>query len=388
MVELTQRSGWSGWLAAVLRNRRLPVLVTASLLVAMFAVGSYRYQYQGFFSGQVVTNLFIDNGYLLVAAVGATFVIMSGGIDLSIGSIVGFSTMLTAWLVTKQHWPSPLVMVIVLAAGALGGYLMGYVIHHFEIQPFIVTLAGLFLFRGLCLVINKESIPINDPTITKLSTLRIHLPGAFLSIGAVTSVVVLLVAAYVLHYTRFGRQVYAIGGSEQSALLMGLPVARTKIGVYTISGFCSALAGLLFTLYIQSGDPLHAVGMELDAIAAVVIGGTLLTGGSGYVLGTLLGVLLLGLVKTIISFEGTLSSWWTKIFTGALLLAFILLQRLIGSGRAVRAGVAAGHAGTPGAPTEPGGAPPTGPPAPAVEVGPGGPALPDGSGTTAAAAGG
>jgi simple sugar transport system permease protein len=108
-------------------------------------------------------------------------------------------------------------------------------------------------------------------------------------------------------------------------------VARTKIAVYTVSGFCSALAGLLFTLYIQSGDPLHAVGLELDAIAAVVIGGTLLTGGSGYVLGTLLGVLVLGLIKTIISFEGTLSSWWTRIFIGCLLLAFILLQRLIGA---------------------------------------------------------
>jgi simple sugar transport system permease protein len=131
----------------------------------------------------------------------------------------------------------------------------------------------------------------------------------------------------VLHYTRFGRRVYAIGGNEQSALLMGLPVGGTKIAVYTVSGFCSALAGLLFTLYIQSGDPLHAVGLELDAIASVVIGGTLLTGGSGYVFGTLFGVLVLGLIKSIIQFEGTLSSWWTKIATGVLLFAFILIQR-------------------------------------------------------------
>jgi simple sugar transport system permease protein len=121
--------------------------------------------------------------------------------------------------------------------------------------------------------------------------------------------------------------VYAIGGNEQSALLMGLPLGGTKIAVYTVSGFCSALAGLLFMLYIQSGDPLHAVGMELDAIAAVVIGGTLLTGGSGYVLGTLFGVLVLGLIKSVITFEGTLSSWWTKIATGVLLCAFILIQR-------------------------------------------------------------
>jgi galactofuranose transport system permease protein len=328
----TVLNGGSGRFGALMRDKRLPVLVTGTLLVAMFVAGSMRYRYQGFASGQVVLNLFIDNGYLLVAAVGATFVILSGGIDLSIGSIIGFTTMLTAALVSKAHWPLPLVAVIALAAGAAGGFLMGCVIHYFEIQPFIVTLAGLFLFRGLCLVISKESISIDNKLMTTLSTTQVPMPGGtFLSLGAITALAVLALAGYVLHYTRFGRRVYAVGGSEQSALLMGVPVGRTKIAVYTVSGFCSALAGLLFTLYIQSGDPLHAVGLELDAIAAVVIGGTLLTGGSGYVLGTLLGVLMLGLTKTILSFEGTLSSWWTRIFIGALLLVFILLQRLIGA---------------------------------------------------------
>jgi galactofuranose transport system permease protein len=313
----------------LLNDRRLPVLVTSGLLLVMFLAGVSRYRYQGFLSAETVYHLFIDNGYLLVAAVGATFVILTGGIDLSIGSIIGFTTMLTAALVTKAHWPLPLVALIALAAGATGGFLMGYVIHNFEIQPFIVTLAGLFLFRGLCLVIDKESISINSPMMSDLATAQIPMPGGFLSLGAVIAIAVLAVAVYVLHYTRFGRRVYAIGGNEQSALLMGVPVGRTKIAVYTVSGFCSALAGLIFTLYIQSGDPLHGVGLELDAIAAVVIGGTLLTGGSGYVLGTLLGVLMLGLSKTLITFEGSLSSWWSRIVIGLLLLLFILLQRLI-----------------------------------------------------------
>ncbi|MFB9640655.1 ABC transporter permease subunit, partial [Streptomyces spiralis] len=162
----------------------------------------------------------------------------------------------------------------------------------------------------------------------------IALPGEmYVSVSVVIALAVVLVAAYMLHYTRLGRNVYAIGGSEQSALLMGLPVARTKIAVYTISGFCSALGGVLFSLYTLSGYGLNALGMELDAIAAVVIGGTLLTGGSGYLLGTVLGVLVLGLIQTIISFEGTLSSWWTKIFIGLLLFVFILLQRLISARR-------------------------------------------------------
>ncbi|GGW59874.1 galactofuranose ABC transporter, permease protein YjfF [Streptomyces caelestis] len=319
--------------ARLLGDRRLPVLVTAALFIAMYVGGLSRYQNYGFGEPQVFLNLFIDNGYLLVAAIGATFVIMSGGIDLSVGSVIGFTTMFTAWLVERQGLPLLLVVPLALAVGAFGGFLMGYVIHNFEIQPFIVTLAGLFLFRGLCLVISKESISINDASVGTLAQTRVSLGVGDLSIGAVVALVVLAVAAYVLHYTRFGRRVYAIGGNEQSALLMGLPLGGTKIAVYTVSGFCSALAGLLFMLYIQSGDPLHAIGMELDAIAAVVIGGTLLTGGSGYVLGTLFGVLVLGLIKSVITFEGTLSSWWTKIATGVLLCAFILIQRTMTSRR-------------------------------------------------------
>lgn len=311
----------------LLGDRRLPVMVTATLFLAMYIAGLSRYQNYGFGEPQVFLNLFIDNGYLLVAAVGVTFVLLSGGIDLSVGSVIGFTTMFTAWLVERQGLPILLVIPLALAVGALGGFLMGYVIHNFEIQPFIVTLAGLFLFRGLCLVISKESISINDSSMSSMAQAQLSFGEAFLSVGAVVALVVLAVAFYVLHYTRFGRRVYAIGGNEQSALLMGLPQGGTKIAVYTVSGLCSALAGLLFTLYIQSGDPLHATGMELEAIAAVVIGGTLLTGGSGYVVGTLFGVLVLGLIKSLIQFEGTLSSWWTKIATGVLLGAFILIQR-------------------------------------------------------------
>ncbi|MFI2435297.1 galactofuranose ABC transporter, permease protein YjfF [Streptomyces sp. NPDC018693] len=324
-------SGNASPAARLLGDRRLPVLVTAALFVAMYLGGLSRYQNYGFAEPQVFLNLFIDNGYLLVAAIGATFVIMSGGIDLSVGSVIGFTTMFTAWLVERQGLPLLLVVPLALAVGAFGGFLMGYVIHNFEIQPFIVTLAGLFLFRGLCLVISKESISISDSSVGTLAQTRVSLGMGELSIGALVALVVLGVACYVLHYTRFGRRVYAVGGNEQSALLMGLPLGGTKIAVYTVSGFCSALAGLLFMLYIQSGDPLHAVGMELDAIAAVVIGGTLLTGGSGYVLGTLFGVLVLGLIKTLITFEGTLSSWWTKIATGVLLCTFILIQRTMTS---------------------------------------------------------
>ncbi|WP_214412372.1 galactofuranose ABC transporter, permease protein YjfF [Sphaerisporangium fuscum] len=331
MATLTRKR--TAGLAVITSRGRLPVIVTAGLLVVMFAAGSL--QYDGFFSGQVVLNLLIDNAFLLVAAVGATFVILTGGIDLSVGAMVALSTMICASLVQHHGWPIYAVIPLVLAVGAVAGFVMGYVIHHFRIQPFIATLAGMFLARGLCYVISVDSISITDPVFTDLAQARLPLPGGtFVSPSVVIALVVVAAAFYVLHYTRLGRGVYAIGGGEQSALLMGLPVARIKITVYTVSGLCSALAGVLLTFYMLSGYSLHAVGMELDAIAAVVIGGTLLTGGSGYVLGTLLGVLVLGLMQTIISFQGTLSSWWTKIVIGILLCVFILLQRLIGTRKA------------------------------------------------------
>jgi simple sugar transport system permease protein len=308
-------------------SRFLPVIATFVVFVLTFGAGSIRYE--DFATGQVVANLFIDNAFLIVVAVGMTFVILTGGIDLSVGSVVALSTMIAA-ATLRAGWPAWLVILAVLATGSVLGLGMGVMIHRFGVQPFIATLAGMFLARGLCFVISVESVSIKDGTFRDIALSSIELPGEVtITYSVVIALVVVAVAAYVLHLTRFGRTVYAVGGSESSATLMGLRTARVKIGVYVISGFCSALGGLLFSFYMLSGYSLHAVGLELDAIAAVVVGGTLLAGGVGYVVGSVFGVLVLGTVQTLISFEGTLSSWWTKIVIGVLLLAFIALQRLI-----------------------------------------------------------
>jgi simple sugar transport system permease protein len=225
----------------------------------------------------------------------------------------------------------PLVTIAtVLAVSSFLGLLVGGMIKVFGVQPFIATLAAMFLARGLCYVIAPQSISISDPFFTTVAATQIPvLPGVTVSPGAVIAVLCVAVAFVVLRSTRFGRTVYALGGAESSSLLMGLPVGRTKVAVYVISGFCSGLAGILFSFYTSSGYSLTAIGTELDAIAAVVIGGTLLTGGYGFVLGSALGVLVLGTIQTILSFQGTLSSWWTRIFIGALLLVFIILQKLL-----------------------------------------------------------
>jgi ribose/xylose/arabinose/galactoside ABC-type transport system permease subunit len=312
---------------ALVSRRVLPVLATFVLFVVMFGVGSARYD--NFFSLQVFLNLFVDNAYLIVLAVGMTFVIITGGIDLSVGSVVALSGVLAAKLLSTGWGPVP-VMLLVLALGTALGLTMGLVIHHLELQPFVVTLAGMFLARGLCYVISVESIPIRDPLFTAIAQGTVPLPGdTYVSPSVVVAVLVVLVGAYLLHATRFGRTVYAVGGNQHSAVLMGLRVGRTKVAVYGISGLCSAIGGLLFAFYSLSGYSLSAVGTELDAIAATVIGGTLLSGGVGLVVGSVLGVLVLGLIQTFISFEGTLSSWWTRIVIGALLLVFVVLQRFL-----------------------------------------------------------
>ena len=248
-------------------------LVTVLLLVVMLGLGGAAYP--GLLSTQVIFNLLIDNAFLLVIAVGMTFVIVSGGIDLSVGSVLALSTMIAAWLLNVAHWPPLLVIVTVLTLGTVFGASMGALIHYFKLQPFIVTLAGMFLARGLCYLISINSITIDDPLFVAMSQTQLQFLGGFVSPGVVIAVITLLLAIWLAHATPFGRAVYAIGGNEQSALMMGLPVGRTKVFIYAFSGFCAALGGVLFSFYMLSGYGLHAQGTELDAIAAVVIGGLL-----------------------------------------------------------------------------------------------------------------
>lgn len=311
----------------LINRKNLPVLVTLGLFVLMFGIGSV--SFIGFFSLQNFLNLFIDNAYLLILGVGMTFVILSGGIDLSVGSLLALSTMVTSSLLEKSGWNPALVIPVVLLMGVVLGSFMGYIIQTFDLPPFIITLAGLYLARGLCYIVSIDTIGINDKFWMDMAQSQIPIFGGnFISPSVVIAFAVVLAGMFTSRFTKFGRTVYAIGGNEQSALLMGLPVARTKILIYAFSGFCSALAGIVFTFYTLSGYALNGKNMEMDAIATVVIGGTLLTGGVGSVWGTVLGVLVYGTIQVLIVFQGTLNSWWTRIAIGFLVFVFCLLQRL------------------------------------------------------------
>jgi simple sugar transport system permease protein len=297
-------------------RRHLPVLITLAVFIVGYLICLA--QFPSFASTRVIG----------IAAVGMTFVILSGGIDLSVGSVIAFTGVFLAVTIERYGLNPYLAFVLVLGIAALFGAGMGLLIHTFKIPAFIVTLAGMFLARGLCFVLTTDSIPINAPAYGQITDITFILPGGGrLTFIAIVMLVTFAAGIVLAHFTRFGANVYALGGNRTSAELMGVPVGKTTIGIYMLSSLLAALAGITFSFYTSAGYSLAATGVELDTIAAVVIGGTLLTGGYGTIIGTLVGVLIQGLIQTYITFEGTLSSWWTKIAIGALLFAFIVLQR-------------------------------------------------------------
>ena len=305
-----------------------PLLITMLVFIVGYTVSGL--VYPAMQKPQVFFNLFINNASLLIIAVGMTFVVLLKGIDLSVASILALTSVASAVLL--KNGMSPIVVIpLMLLMGIAFGFVMGSIHHYLKVESFVVTLMGSFFARGMGAIISNESVTINDPFYRFLALTPIRIPfftNAYVYIYSLIAVLLLLVAFYLAFFTRFGRTVYAIGNNEQSALLMGLPVARTKIIVYSFSGFCSALAGIVFSISLSSGYGYYAPSMEMDAIASVVMGGTLLTGGVGNVIGTLFGVLINGTIVSILQFDGTLSSWWTKIAVGALTLIFIGIQSL------------------------------------------------------------
>jgi ribose/xylose/arabinose/galactoside ABC-type transport system permease subunit len=308
------------------KSKYLPLIATTVIFVVAYALCYL--QFPNILSTRVIGNLLTDNAFLGIAAIGMTFVIISGGIDLSIGSVIAFTGVFLAVILKNTDIHPLFAFALALAITTAFGALMGAIIHYLEMPAFIVTLAGMFLARGMAFVLTIDSVPIVHPFYKTLKAFYFKLPGGgrITLIGGVM-LVMFVIGIIIAHRTKFGTNIYALGGGTPTARLMGVPVGRTTIAIYATSGFLAGLSGIVFSLYTSAGYSLAAVGVELDAIAAVVIGGTLLTGGAGFVAGTLIGVLIQGLIQTYITFDGTLSSWWTKIVIGLLLFIFILMQK-------------------------------------------------------------
>ena len=320
------------------------LLITVILFVVMYAAGCIVYANKGFTHLQTFLNILINNAGLICITAGMTCVMLTGGIDISVGSVVAMDCMFLA--VGMEHWgmKSPVLMILVLLIGVVFGVVQGYCIAYLEIQPFIVTMAGMFFARGMTAVICTDQVSIvSDALFVKLSNMKLNIPfniGAYenkkgilqvpyVRVTVVVALLVVLLIFLMLKYTKFGRSIYAIGGNSQSATLMGLDVRKTKMMTYVLASFLASIGGICYCLNTMCGTTTQAAGLEMDAISSAVIGGTLLTGGVGNVGGSLVGVLINGTISTLVKSHGKLVSSWANIVTAILLCFFIVLQAIL-----------------------------------------------------------
>ena len=324
----------------VTNPKYLMVLATIGIFLIIYLFGAIMYGDKGFTKLRTFMLLFVDNAYIGISAVGMTMVLITGGIDLSVAAVASLTGMFIAYGTTVLNIDPVVCMIFSIIVGVALGLGMGALVTYLKIPPFVATLTGMFLARGVCSLISRDSISINNELIDALASWKVNFmkfaDGKWVKIKPVAYInlnVMILVGAYILQKTRLGRNIYAVGGNEQSARLMGLPANRTKMFVYGFNGFCSALAGIAYALYVKSGWNLALQGGELDVISAAVIGGVLLSGGVGYMVGTFFGVLLKAIIPALVTFNGTLSSWWGKIITGLLVLIFVALQQVVMSGK-------------------------------------------------------
>ncbi|TDN91739.1 sugar ABC transporter permease [Microbacterium sp. BK668] len=322
-------------------ERSQTLIPTLAALVLLFGMLIYaEVAYGRVFHAGTMSTLLVSFAPTIILAVGMTIVIVSGGIDLSVGAVVAFSSVAGVMLMNIgiNGWLSMLLMI---GFGALFGLISGVMIQYFNVQPFIATLAMMFLARGLASILSTTPVVVaEDSPLLLLATDWKIIDGPkvndfTITPGLLIAVLVVLGGIFFMHRTRMGRTVYAIGGNESSAQLMGLPVARTRVWIYVVSGALAGLAAIVYTAEVGGkAQNVTGIGWELDAIAAVVIGGTLLTGGYGYVLGSIVGVFVLAALRLIITKDGTINPEYLTIITGAVLLVFVLLQRVLTRRRA------------------------------------------------------
>lgn len=326
-----------------INSNNLLLVITVCLFVAMYAVGCIVYGNKGFTHLQTFLNILINNAGLICIASGMTCVMLTGGIDISVGSVVAMDCMFLAVGMEKWGMSAPVLMLLVLVIGTVFGIVQGFCISYLEIQPFIVTMAGMFFARGMTAIIDINQVSIaNNEFFVNLSNWKWEIPfgiGAYLNkkgklqipyirASVIVALLVVLVIYLMLRYTKFGRGIYAVGGNQTSATLMGLDVKKIKMRTYILSSFLTSIGGICYCLNTMCGTTTQAQGLEMDAISSAVIGGTLLTGGVGNVVGSLFGVLINGTISTLVKSNGKLVSSWANIVTAILLCFFIVLQAI------------------------------------------------------------
>ncbi|MBQ3982040.1 MAG: sugar ABC transporter permease YjfF [Treponema sp.] len=334
-------------------NTALLLTITICTFVVMYILAMAVWG-GGFLNPQQFFNIFNNNAYLIIIACGLTIVMISGGIDISVGGQVALITMTTVCFLENRGGSVFGALVIALAIGLAFGAVQGFLISYLKIQPFIVTLAGMFFAKGMTTIVSVNPVTVKaNEFFLKLKEFTINIPGigqhtrsgmfinSYLEIGAVVAILAVVILWAALKWTRIGRNFYAIGGNSESALMLGINVQRTRFLAYLICGLLAGIAGFVYLLHTGAGNASNADGAEMEAIASSIIGGTLLTGGVGSLIGTLFGVMSLKTITTIVITSGLTQPWWQKITTGLMLCFFILLQSVILSYRKKKLGAKA-----------------------------------------------
>ena len=321
-------------------DTNLLLTITVVVFFAMY-IGAILFQGKGFLKPQTFFNILNANASLIILSCGMSIVMITGGIDISVGGVTAFVSMCCAVYLDYHQGNVFVSMLIALAIGLAFGAVQGYLVAYLDIQPFIVTLAGMFFARGMTTIVNSAPFNVANEAFVALKETRVIVPGmgsvnklgkyvnAYVEIGVVAALIIVIVLFCVLRWTKLGRSFYAVGGNRQSALMLGINVKRTRFLSHLICGLLAGIGGFVYFLHVGSGSASHASGMEMNAIASSIIGGTMLTGGVGNIIGTFFGVLSLSTIQNIVSSAGLDQAWWTGITIAAMLCLFLVVQSVV-----------------------------------------------------------
>ncbi|MBR6325940.1 MAG: sugar ABC transporter permease YjfF [Lachnospiraceae bacterium] len=321
-------------------DSNLLLLITIIVFVLMY-VGAILFQGKGFLKPQTFFNILNANAALIIASVGMSIVMITGGIDISVGGVAALVSMSCAVYLDYHGGSIFGSIAIAIAIGLAFGIVQGILVAYLDIQPFIVSLAGMFFARGMTTIVNTKPFNVENPAFVALKETRLRIPGvgsvnkngtfvnAYVEIGVVVAILIVILMFCVLRWTKLGRHFYAVGGNAQSALMLGINVRRTRFLSHLICSLLAGIGGYVYFLHVGSGSASHASGMEMNAIASSIIGGTMLTGGLGNIIGTFFGVLSLSTIQNIVSSAGLDQAWWTGITIAAMLCLFLLIQSVV-----------------------------------------------------------
>lgn len=325
---------------AKLTDTNLLLVITVTVFVIMY-VGAMVFLKKGFLKPQNFFNILNAQAALIITSCGMSIVMITGGIDISVGGVVALVSMSCAVYLDYQGGNVFMSLLIALGIGLLFGAVQGYLVAYLDIQPFIVSLAGMFFARGMTTIVHTAPFNVENEAFVALKEMRVNVPGlgtvnklgnyvnAYVEIGVIVALLIVAVLFCVLRWTKLGRSFYAVGGNRQSALMLGINVKQTRFLAHLLCGLMAGIGGYVYFLHVGSGSASHATGMEMNAIASSIIGGTLLTGGVGNIFGTFVGVLSLSTIQNIVSSIGLDDAWWTGITVAAMLCVFLIVQSVI-----------------------------------------------------------